>query len=69
MTRDEYIWALSVHDWDYDYSDDQRAWRRGLAERQALNAAQPKLDPDFTLWNEHAPARYHRLPMQQKPEE
>lgn len=53
-----YINQLIRHDWSYDYSDDYSAWKKGLAERNALSALQKQVDPDFTIWNKHAPASY-----------
>ncbi len=34
---------LAFHDWHYEYSDDYSAWRRGQAERDAINAEQKRL--------------------------
>lgn len=43
---DEFIQELQCHDWYYEYSDDGSVWRRGRAQRQALEA---KADRDLDL--------------------
>jgi hypothetical protein len=37
---------LERHDWYYDYSDDQRVWRAGVEERDAI-VEMTKLDPAY----------------------
>ena len=34
---------LAFHDWSYEYSDDHSAWKRGVRERDAINAEQKRL--------------------------
>ena len=34
---------LRSHDWYYDYSDDYSAWKKGKAERDAINQEQKRL--------------------------
>ena len=34
---------LSNHDWHFEYSDDHRVWKRGMAERSAIRAEQLRL--------------------------
>ena len=34
---------LSFHDWHFDYCDDHSVWKRGMAERQAINQEQKRL--------------------------
>ena len=34
---------LARHDWYFDYSDDYSAWKRGQAERSAINTEQKRL--------------------------
>lgn len=58
--RAEYVSRLIRHDWDYAYSDDYNAFLRGQRERDALNALQSQVDPDYALWNKHAPEGYRR---------
>jgi hypothetical protein len=51
----EYRRRLAAHDWYFDYSDDQKAWRAGRDERNALYGLAHKLDPKFEVWKEYAP--------------
>jgi hypothetical protein len=51
---DEYIKALSFHDWTYDYSDDGNVWRAGrAAHNKLLNEAkdQPLLKAAYAAWS------------------
>lgn len=34
---------LQFHDWHYEFSDDYSAWKRGKAERDAINQEQKRL--------------------------
>ena len=34
---------LQFHDWSYEFSDDHRVWKRGTAERDAINQEQKRL--------------------------
>ena len=34
---------LQFHDWHYEFSDDHSAWKRGVAERDAINQEQKRL--------------------------
>ena len=34
---------LKAHDWSYEFSDDHRVWKRGTAERAAINQEQKRL--------------------------
>tara|TARA_B110000285_G_C15030171_1_gene566298 strand:- start:61 stop:294 length:234 start_codon:yes stop_codon:yes gene_type:complete len=38
MTHTEYFEALGHHDWYYNYSDDHRAWTKGLTESKRLQS-------------------------------
>jgi hypothetical protein len=58
--RAAYDELLRTHDFEFEYSDDQRVWRRGHYERQALLALREKLDPSGAIWNRLAPAS-HRV--------
>lgn len=55
-----YCKALYEHDWTFEYSDDQRVWQRGRAQRQELQLLQPHIDPDFAIWNKFAPSDFQR---------
>ena len=53
MTPQEFHKLCSDHDWYYPYSDDQRYWRKGVAEAAVLVAAmkaQPELTPLYNEW-------------------
>lgn len=53
MTPQEFHKLCSDHDWYYSYSDDQRYWRKGVAEAAGLLAAmkaQPELTPHYNEW-------------------
>jgi len=34
---------LRSHDWYFDYSDDHSVWKKGMAERSAINTEQKRL--------------------------
>ena len=34
---------LRSHDWYFDYSDDYSVWKKGMAERSAINTEQKRL--------------------------
>lgn len=56
MTTEEYYKALEKHDWYYNYSDDHRAWTKGLEESRRLQACCQENDiftkmyKDFSNW-------------------
>ena len=52
---DEYINLLKSHDWYYSYSDDHRVYKLGFERSRQLQDMQQELDPDFAVWNQHAP--------------
>lgn len=54
-TLEDYQKALAAHDWYYDYSDDHRVWKQGLAQRDRIREMQRVLDPDYQVWNRYAP--------------
>jgi hypothetical protein len=47
---EQYEALLRSHDWEYQYSDDYQAYKRGAAQRATLNALADKLDPDRVIW-------------------
>ena len=55
-----YRFALMSHDWEHQYSDDQRVWRRGNEERKHLQAERAAIDADGAIWNLLCPAA-HRV--------
>lgn len=64
--RESYVAALKAHDWHHEFSSDHRAYMRGRESLAALRQAQPLVDADFKVWNEHAPEsmRVHVVPGQ-----
>ena len=34
---------LKSHDWYFDYSDDHSVWKKGMAQRDAINQEQKRL--------------------------
>ena len=34
---------LQFHDWYFDYSDDYSVWKKGMAQRDAINQEQKRL--------------------------
>lgn len=53
---DNYLNKLAVFDWYYDYSDDNRVWQSGRANRQALldeASKHPILAQAFTAWGQY----------------
>lgn len=51
MDLEQYKQALTSHDWTFEWSDDHNVWKRGVAQRQALKAAQKELDEHAKIWN------------------
>ena len=37
---------LQAHDWTYEFSDDHSVWKKGMAERSAINMEQKRLVND-----------------------
>ena len=58
MTQEQYIKALQMHDWGYDFADDHRVWTMGRDSLNALRAVQPVIDADFSIWNAHCAPGY-----------
>lgn len=56
-TMETYLALLAQHDWNYEYSDDHTAWKRGRDERKRLEDLRYEFDRDYELWNEHLEAR------------
>lgn len=51
MDIEQYKQALKDHDWTFEWSDDHNVWKRGVAQRQQLKAAQKELDQNAEIWN------------------
>lgn len=52
-----YVQALKAHDWSHEFSDDSAVYQRGRAELGALREQQRRIDPSFSIWNQHCPAQ------------
>lgn len=55
MSPEDYLHRLQRHDWNYEFSDDRRAYLDGLHERAFLAKARLAHDRDAKLWNQYAP--------------
>lgn len=56
MTQLEtYISKLKSHDWTYMYADSLREFQRGKDQWFEISALRAKLDPDYVIFNQHAP--------------
>lgn len=58
--REYYLALLKAHDWSYDYSEDFSRWQAGHSQHLQLTRLQRLIDPEYALWNQHAPAAYQR---------
>lgn len=58
-----YINRLMNHDWFYMYADRLLDFERGQQQWLEIASLRKKLDPDYTIFNQHAPEQ-----MQIKPE-
>lgn len=56
----EYRFKLKHHDWQYEHSDDQGVWQRGLVERKELERLRGTLDPESAIWNSLAPEGFKK---------
>ena len=52
----KYRKLLGTHDWYYNFSDDYSVWAKGKSHASEIWGLQPDVDPDFKIYNEHAPA-------------
>jgi hypothetical protein len=55
---EKYINHLRYHDWWFEYTEDHRVWRAGQDSYATLLEERRRLDPDWTIWNQHAPEEY-----------
>lgn len=53
--RKAYVTLLHQHDWSHEFSDDPRAVAQGRDQLRELRMVQREIDPDYALWNQHAP--------------
>lgn len=59
-TLERYKRMLEEHDWEFDHSDDARVWRLGRLAQEQLEFLRREIDPDYKIWNAHAPAAHRR---------
>lgn len=63
QTIERYRTMLAEHDWEFEYSDDARVRRLGRLALEQLRFLRRELDPDYKIWNAHAPAAHrHHIP-------
>lgn len=55
-TIDQYKELLRRHDWTYEFSQMSSTFQRGIEQRRQLESLQEKLDPDYAIWDQFAPA-------------
>lgn len=60
MNLEQYINALKWHDWSFEHSDDASVVSHARKTQQEITLAQPRLDPDFRLWNQYAPRDFKK---------
>jgi hypothetical protein len=56
----EYIRLCQEHDHSFEFTDDPRVWRNGLAELNEIKRRQPTIDPGWKVWNECVPEYFRR---------
>ncbi|GLR26535.1 hypothetical protein [Limnobacter litoralis] len=55
-TQEQYIAALRSFDWSFEYTEDQRVYKRAQAELARLRQMQVHLDPTGEIWMAQKPA-------------
>lgn len=58
LKRAAFVTRLARMDWSFEYTDDGRVYRKGVAELAALRLEQLDTDPTAQLWNKHVPEIY-----------
>lgn len=58
VRRAQYVSDLIRFDAQFEFSDDQRAWRKGRDELKRLRAERDLIDPDRALWNRNMHESY-----------
>lgn len=58
MNIENYIEKLKRMDWYFNMSDDYSMYASGRRRMDELKALREELDPDYTVWNEYAPADF-----------
>lgn len=54
----KYVRMLEKHNWEYMFSDDHKEWSAGKVEWAEIESMQPKVDPDWIIFNSIAPIQY-----------
>lgn len=58
LKRAAFVTRLARMDWSFEFCDDARIYRKGVAELAALRLEQLDVDPTAQLWNKHTPEIY-----------
>lgn len=61
LRRAAYVASLKRMDWFFEWSDDHRAVIAGRQALEALRHEQSALDPDYSIWNKHAPGEFRKV--------
>ena len=57
---DRYEALLANMDWTYEYSDDNRVYQAGSEAWMEAVRLGEEVDPEWVVWNEHAPLEEQR---------
>ena len=63
----EYFEALGHHDWTYNYSDDHRAWTKGLAESTRLQSIAQENTTLLRMYKDYADYIFNPISSPEKP--
>lgn len=58
--KQRYVELLKTHDWSFEYSDDNNMYLRGKTQRNEIEELAKHVDPDHTIYNQHAPKDYQK---------
>lgn len=58
LKRAAFVARLVRMDWSFEFCDDARTYRKGVAELAALRLEQLDVDPTAQLWNKNVPEIY-----------
>lgn len=61
LRRAAYVASLKRHDWWFEWSEDHRALIAGRRALEVLRHEQSVLDPDHSIWNQHAPGEFRKV--------
>lgn len=54
-TMEEYIRALTLHDWFFYYSDDPSVYKAGQEQHDNILSMRRKIDPDGAVYKKYVP--------------